>query len=595
MESRRDAVGAVAPRHVAVAQPLGENPPVPAEDSWLGGAETIEAPRRALAQPAPPVAPDSSSEELRKSARRRVALVEGSGPQITVETRNVLRSRLRAVAVLLFIGFSVFLVWCLAHLGDANAWTSFKPLIYLHIGVTSLLGLAAWKLCAKCDLSLPYLRVAEALVFGVPAAFFVLLDYSQLSYSATLDENPYVPSSIADWMLLIFTYALFVPNTWRRAAIVLGLMALAPLAVMLLAYWRIEPLALLLDSSDYAGYFTEHVLMMALTAMTSIFGVYSIGALRHEAFVAKQLGQYRLKKLLGAGGMGEVYLAEHQMMKRPCAVKLIRPERAGDPQVLARFEREVRATAKLSHWNSIDIYDYGRTEDGTFYYVMEYLPGHNLSELINQHGPLPNSRIIYLLKQVCDALAEAHSHGLVHRDIKPANIFCAYRGGIFDVAKLLDFGLAKPLAENRDVNLTQEGSITGSPLFMSPEQATSEEVDGRSDIYSLGAVMYFMATGKAPFQHESALKVMIAHASEDPEPPRYFNSEIPTELEEVILRSLEKRPGDRFQSVAELRDALDHVPTEPEWTPQLAAHWWEHYGCPRRKAMAAEAIEMAAV
>jgi serine/threonine-protein kinase len=294
--------------------------------------------------------------------------------------------------------------------------------------------------------------------------------------------------------------------------------------------------------------------------------------------------------------MGEVYLAEHEMMKRPCAVKIIRPEKAGDPQVLARFEREVRATAKLSHWNSIDIYDYGRTADGTFYYVMEFLPGHNLGELVDAHGPLPAARIVYLMKQVCDALAEAHGQGLIHRDIKPANIYCAYRGGMFDVAKLLDFGLAKPLADTQDSGLTQQGAITGSPLFMSPEQATaSDQVDVRSDIYSLGAVMYFMATGRPPFAYDKAIKVMVAHASESPKSPRDWISDIPVELEEIILRCLEKQPEDRFQDVAALRDALDQVPGADRWSAAGAASWWQDYGCPKRKALAAAAVEMAAV
>jgi serine/threonine-protein kinase len=556
----------------------------------LANAETIEAPRHS-----PALARGDTSDQLRNAARRKVALVEGSAPQMSAETRNVLRSRLRVVAVLLFIGFAAFLVWCVIQASTDSPAANFGALFFLHIGVMALLGLIAWKLCASCSLSLPYLRVAETLVFGVPAAFFLMMNYEVLREGATLIDHPHVPSIIGGWLLLIFCYALFVPNSWRRAAIVIGLMAAAPIAVIAYANWQVEPLAEMLRSTGYRGYVTEQVLEMCLAAMAAIVGVYSIGALRQEAFVARQLGQYRLKKLLGSGGMGEVYLAEHQMMKRPCAVKLIRPERAGDPNVLARFEREVRATAKLSHWNSIDIYDYGRTEDGTFYYVMEFLPGHNLGELVSGHGPLPAARIVYLMRQVCDALAEAHSHNLVHRDIKPANIYCAYRGGIFDVAKLLDFGLAKPLAEKRDVDLTQEGSITGSPLFMSPEQATSEEVDGRSDIYSLGAVMYFMATGRAPFNHASPLKVMIAHASDDPEPPRYVNPEVPPELEEIILRSLEKRPEDRYQTVAELREALDHVPTESDWNARLAADWWENYGCPQRKAFCAEAVELAAV
>jgi serine/threonine-protein kinase len=435
----------------------------------------------------------------------------------------------------------------------------------------------------------------EALTFGAPALFFVLNSYERLEHAATLVAHPHVPPISSSWMLLIFCYAIFIPNTWQRAAVVIAAMALAPALVNLVAYARIPQFAQLVMSEDFRGIITEQALKMSIAAMVGIVGVYTIGALRREAFVAKQLGQYRLKKLIGSGGMGEVWLAEHQMMKRPCAIKVIRAEKAGDPQVLARFEREVRATAKLSHWNSVDIYDYGRTPDGTFYYVMEFLPGHNLGELVSGHGPLPAGRIVYLMRQICDALAEAHGHNLIHRDIKPANIYCAYRGGMFDVAKLLDFGLAKPLTDANSSGLTQEGSITGSPLYMSPEQASSEEVDARSDIYSLGAVMYFMATGKPPFAYENPLKVMIAHASEDPEPPRYVNGDVPAELEEIILRSLEKRPEDRFQTVAELRDALEQVPVDNEWSSRLAADWWNNFGCPKRKALAAEAIELAAV
>jgi len=557
----------------------------------LANALTVEAPRQSLS------ADGASTAQLELSARRRVALVEGSTPHMSSETRSLLRRRLRTVAVLLFIGFGTFLLWSMVrwkiteHLEGDYRWVFFSL-----VGVTSLMALAAWKLCAKCDLSLTKLRIAEAVVFGAPAAFFFALSYYKLAYYAMLDEgHAHVASPLAAWVLLIFCYAVFVPNNWKRAAWVIGAMAAAPLVVMGIVAYQCTAYSHLLSTEDFDDAPVEQAILMTIVAMVAIVGVHTINTLRHEAFVAKQLGQYRLKRLLGSGGMGEVYLAEHQMMKRPCAVKVIRPEKAGDPQVLARFEREVRATAKLSHWNSIDIYDYGRTPDGTFYYVMEFLPGHNLGELVREHGTLPASRILYLMRQVCDALAEAHSHGLVHRDIKPANIYCAYRGGVFDVAKLLDFGLAKPLTDANDSGLTQEGSITGSPLFMSPEQAGSEEVDGRSDIYSLGAVMYFMATGKAPFEYASPLKVMIAHASEDPEPPRYLNGDIPAELEEVILRSLEKRPADRYQTVAELREALDRVPVEGEWTARMAADWWNNYGCPQRKAMAEEAVELAAV
>ena len=239
--------------------------------------------------------------------------------------------------------------------------------------------------------------------------------------------------------------------------------------------------------------------MVALAAVSAVLGVHTINSLRDEALRARQLGQYKLKRLIGSGGMGDVYLAEHLLMKRPCAIKVIRPEKAGDPKVLARFEREVQATAKLSHWNSVDIFDYGRAADGTFYYVMEFLPGMNLSELVRRYGPMPASRAIHLVRQACNALAEAHDLGLVHRDIKPANIFAAIRGGRYDVAKLLDFGLAKPLMNVEAAQLTQEGAITGSPLYMSPEQAIGDrEPDARSDIYAVGAVLYFLVAGRPP-------------------------------------------------------------------------------------------------
>jgi serine/threonine-protein kinase len=444
---------------------------------------------------------------------------------------------------------------------------------------------------------LAHLRVAEFLIFAAPALFFCLFDYqSEVARAELPGGHAHLGNITGGWTLLIFCHAMFVPNSWKRAAVVLGSLGVMPLLVLALAYARSDAFVALAGMADFQGVLSGQVLTMVITVVAAVAGVYSINALRRQAFAARQLGQYRLKRLLGSGGMGEVYLAEHQMMKRPCAIKIIRPEKAGNPQVLARFEREVRATAKLSHWNSIDIFDYGRTDDGTFYYVMEYLPGHNLGELVADYGPLPAGRIVYLMRQVCEALAEAHEHGLVHRDIKPANIFCAYRGGLFDVAKLLDFGLAKPSPEQEDVSLTQEGSITGSPLFMSPEQASgSSAVDERSDIYSLGALMYFMATGRPPFDYPQAIRVMIAHASEAPTPPRDLVADVPQELEEIILRCLEKQPEDRFQDAATLQEQLERLPQCDQWSSRLAADWWQQHGCPERKALAAAEVEMAAV
>src|SRR5205823_4029166 len=227
----------------------------------------------------------------------------------------------------------------------------------------------------------------------------------------------------------------------------------------------------------------ETVILMATAVAIAVFGSHKIRELHEKAHEARRIGQYRLRQILGFGGMGTVYLAEHVLLRRPCAIKLIRPDQAGDPKTLIRFEREVQATATLTHWNTIEIFDYGRAEDGTFYYVMEYLPGMNLEDLIEEHGALPPGRAVHLLRQVCQALREAHSIGLIHRDIKPSNIFACERGKVYDVAKLLDFGLVKSFGLSGDsVKLTKEGSMAGSPAYMSPEQAAGrQQLDARPD------------------------------------------------------------------------------------------------------------------
>jgi tRNA A-37 threonylcarbamoyl transferase component Bud32 len=568
-----------------------ENNGSPENRSSVNGAETVIAPRPLFGPQK-----ESSSDEFRAEARRGVALVEGSTPHLSAETRDMLRNRLRIAAILFFVGFSVFLVrWFFFW----NDWIPQRlPLFLTHGFITILLGLFAVKLCRHCSYSLGTLRIAELLIFGCPALFFVVKSVEESVLLANLPAGEArLDNLVLPWFLMTFTYAMFIPNTWQRAAVVLGLMGLMPVGIMAYLYSAVPTFGQLSAAQPYEGFISGQILIMAIAVMVGIVGVQTIGTLRREAFAAKQLGQYRLKKRLGSGGMGEVYLAEHQMMKRPCAVKLIRPEKAGDPRMLARFEREVRATAKLSHWNSIDIYDYGRTADGTFYYVMEYLPGHNIGEIVEGYGVIPAGRALYLLDQVCAALSEAHGIGLVHRDIKPANIFCAYRGGVFDVIKLLDFGLAKPTMEvNADAQLTMAGTVTGSPLFMSPEQASGDDaIDARSDIYSLGAVMYYMLTGQPPFVADNPLKVMIAHASQEVVPPRKINGEIPAELDEIVVRCLEKDPDHRFQTVADLRSALRDVIIDDAWSSELAAKWWSCNGCPERKKMSAELIEAAAV
>jgi serine/threonine-protein kinase len=289
------------------------------------------------------------------------------------------------------------------------------------------------------------------------------------------------------------------------------------------------------------------------------------------------MGHYRLKKKLGAGGMGEVYLAEHLLLRRPCAIKMIRPEQAGDPKLLKRFEREVRTMATLTHANTVEIYDYGHAQCGSFYYVMEYLPGWSLEELVARHGPLPAARVVHLLRQVCGALREAHSIGLVHRDIKASNLIVCERGKVYDVAKLLDFGLVKHhTIEGNDTRLTQQGVLSGTPAYMSPEQAMGlSDVDARSDIYSLGAVAYYLLTGAVPFERATTMQVLTAHARDPVRPLTQVNTDVPADLEQVILRCLEKEPDRRYQDAESLEQALAACASAGRWSQEQARAWGE--------------------
>jgi serine/threonine-protein kinase len=504
-----------------------------------------------------------------KICRPRQPTDDSRGLHLTHETQVLLRQRLRAAALILLVGFSVFLV---RHILGLFWGEPLSPLLLgTHVLVVAVLGWCSLPLCRECEVSMRRLRLTELAVFGLPTLFFLLLQHR---VALTEAGRGYLAPPMAFWPLLIFTYAMFIPNKWQRAAIVIGVMALAPMALVVGMMWAYPQYAALMT----VGEFAQHLLTLAVASVAAVFGTRLINTLRREAFEAKQFGQYRLIKSMGAGGMGEVYLAEHRMLKRPCVVKLIRPEKAGDPRVLARFEREVQMTARLSHWNTVEVFDYGRTDDGTFFYVMEYLPGLSLDELLAQHGPLSAERVIYLLRQACQALREAHSIGLIHRDIKPGNIFVAQRGGLYDVVKLLDFGLVKPIAEIDSARLTHDGSISGTPLFMSPEQARGHaELDARSDIYSLGAVAYALLSGRAPFEMSNPIDVIIAHDRDPVIPLSRVRSDVPADLEAIVLRCLEKRREDRFQDVASLDDALSHCAAAHRWTKNHAEAWWfEH-------------------
>ena len=503
-------------------------------------------------------------------------VVDQRGTRLGTETRWLLQERQRAASLVLVVGFGLFFVRSLI-----LHWDKLESLAVLFHGI--MLGLLLLSLAAlsnRWKRTVRQLRSFEVVLFGLIIVFFMAAQYV-LMLRGVRENDPVrvlaaVKSSVL-WMLaMIFTYAIFIPNHWVRAAKLIVPMALAPMAVpWILGLFHPEFYEVAIRAANLEK-ISEDGLFLLLGAFTAIFGTHTINTLRIEAYEAKLLNQYRLGRKLGGGGMGEVYEAEHQLLKRPCAIKLIRHELAGNQRVFARFEREVRATALLSHWNTVEIFDYGRNDDGAFYYVMEYLPGLSLADLVEQHGPMPPARVIYLLRQACDALTEAHDSGLIHRDIKPANLMAAYRGGHYDVTKLLDFGLVKTLAENESVHLSQEGTVTGSPLYMAPEQVMHNQPPDRpTDIYGLGAVAYFVLTGRPPFLGQTAMEVMVAHARDPVPPPSQIRADIPPDLEAVVLRCLAKNPKDRYPDTSSLARALDACADAPNWSPEHAAHWWQ--------------------
>ena len=378
-----------------------------------------------------------------------------------------------------------------------------------------------------------------------------------------------------EWaILLVLTHtqvgrAVFVPSPPLRTALI-GLVAALPVAVGLAmdAAARTTPAAL----GGVVHRATWILLSIATAAVTSsvIYG------LRRQVSEARQLGQYTLLERLGEGGMGVVYRAQHSMLRRPTAIKLLRPDRAG-AQSLARFEREVQLTAQLSHPNTVSVFDYGRTPDGVFYYAMEYLQGIDLETLVREFGPQDPGRVVHILRQVAGSLAEAHGLGLVHRDVKPANIILCQRGGVPDVAKVVDFGLAKDLERAGSAALTRATDITGTPMYLAPEAITDPDtVDGRSDLYALGAVGYYLLAGQHVFEGGTLVEVCSHHLRTPPiAPSKRLGRPLPPDLESVILSCLEKDAARRPPSADAVSTHLAMCVGVDEWGELRAREWWK--------------------
>ena len=371
--------------------------------------------------------------------------------------------------------------------------------------------------------------------------------------------------------------AALIPSSPVRTAMLTGIAGLplvlaAPLGMLEI----MSPIGLGSISSERMQAATSVAIWWGLTTVVSTISSWVIYGLRAEVDRVRQLGQYTLDRKIGQGGMGIVYAAQHALLRRPTAIKLINPAVAGEHAV-SRFEREVKLTARLSHPHTVTIYDFGRTPDGIFYYAMELLDGATLEQIVEVGGPMSAPRVAHVLGGVSLALHEAHGIGLIHRDIKPANIFLAWQGSEADYPKVLDFGLVKDI-EAKEGELTADQTVMGTPLYMAPEIVTgTSEVDGRGDIYALGAVAYYLLTGNHVFEGKTTVEVLSHHIHSAPVPPSERVGGVPDDLEAVVLQCLAKDPMDRPATADVVLQRVMACAAFGQWTRHDAREWWRRH------------------
>jgi serine/threonine-protein kinase len=497
------------------------------------------------------------------------------------EMRALVQQRVSRFGLVLALIFGMFFVWRLgaALSGDDSPSQGFLP--WQALTVTTFLGL--WLVFRRGTHALVVIRVAEVTGLVIAGAAVILMAFA-ISYPARPDTILFFCLSY-----ILTARAIMVPST-APYTLLLGVLYGVPFVVSVfyinlqhdpLIYTAAADPRLRLSAPNIAGRFTAvmglwWVATIVITTATSrvIYG------LQREVRDARRLGQYTLGEKLGEGGMGVVYRAQHAMLRRPTAIKLLAPDRIG-PDAVARFEREVQLTARLTHPNTIRVFDYGRTADGIFYYAMEYLEGANLADIVAAAGPLPAARVIHILEQTAGALAEAHQIGLIHRDIKPANIFLTEQGGMLDVAKVLDFGLVKELrpSDGEHANVTRENSVTGTPLYMAPEALTAPAtIDGRADLYALGAVGYFLVTGQDVFTGSTTIEIFGKHLHTPPVPPsERLGRTVPSDLEQWIMTCLEKEPAHRPASARVLQRGLRTCRDAGAWSEEDARRWLDSH------------------
>jgi serine/threonine-protein kinase len=418
-------------------------------------------------------------------------------------------------------------------------------------------------------------RLTPETILAIGLVFQVLgsLVFSLADYMFPWGENK-IPMGVPRATIWIMAFPLIPSNLRRSAVAAFASAAMGPTAMLIAgAFGR----GMLLASTAFIFYLPLFVSAGVATVMAGV-----MHRLAGDVSRARQLGSYILVEKIAHGGMGEVWKARHGSLIRPAAVKLIRPEILGDKStaemgtILRRFVREAQATSLLTSPHTVTLYDFGRTADGTMYYVMELLGGVDLETMVRRFGPLPSERVAYILAQACHSLADAHRIGLVHRDIKPANLQLTVHGGDFDFAKVFDFGLAKRTGETSNTLATADHVITGTPAYLAPEGAAGgKDVDARSDLYSLGCVAYWLLTGKLVFQEETPMAMILAHVKTPPTPPSQRTElPIPEEMDRLVLDLLAKDPLARPASAAEVARRIAGMSLPDAWTQDRAEKWW---------------------
>jgi len=503
------------------------------------------------------------------------APIDSSGERDFLRERIALWARITFFASLGFFvaGFAIEALWPPLS-GGRRSFN--RPDVLFELSTCAVV-LFVWVTSRQSGLSEAALRALDAT--GTLATLWL---YACMAASMPLAWRPEMLFLLIVITILL-TRAALVPSPAGRTAWISALAAApAPVLAATIYAGRASAEVSFGQSVAYA------LLWSILTVLLSTLASFVTFRLRKSVARARQLGQYTLKEKLGEGGMGVVYRAEHEMLRRPTAIKLLPPGKAGE-ESLKRFEREVQMTARLTSPHTVSIYDYGRTPDGLFYYVMEYLDGIDLEDLVKLNGPVAPGRVVRILRQVCAALTEAHSIGLIHRDIKPANILLCERGGFPDIAKVLDFGLVREISGTSDPRLTADNVLHGTPQYLAPEAIRdSDSIDARSDLYALGAVGYFLLTGTPVFSGRGALEIIHHHLQTPPEPlSKRLGREVPPKLEALILRTLSKDPDERPESARALADALRACDDVLPWDELDAQRFWRERATHKEAAQTA--------